>query len=283
MPLAGEGRIARPLDGVLASVPIRDHFETHSFIGANAFMLDLMADHAEELGVIANPEAMRHIARLTRRFLSERTARLSATAPVRTDGRLRFTLTVENLAGHKFPSAYPSRRAWLEIVVRRKGEILFQVGVPDQEGRIESPGERPLPHLTTIRSPRDRVVYEVVPGDGSGRPTTRIAAMAERLKDNRLLPRGWHPNGPYGDETAPVGTDGDPDFEAGSDQVEVDIPIPRFGRLTVNVRLLYQAIPPSWVDPLRNGEGDAARRFVRLYDSRAARTEVIDTLEFTVR
>ena len=79
----------------------------------------------------------------------------------------------------------------------------------------------------------DVVVYEAVPVDTAGAPTTRPSAMARMSKDTRLLPRGWRPDGPHGDRTAPVGTAGDPDFAAGGDEVQARL---ARGRLGLSVR-----------------------------------------------
>ena len=59
----------------------RPEVRGHRFVGGNAFMLELMADHAEELGVLASPEALRETARATRRQLEHDTARASHPGP----------------------------------------------------------------------------------------------------------------------------------------------------------------------------------------------------------
>ncbi len=283
MPRAMDTRLARRPDGSEDDVPVRKHFETHSFVGANAFMLELMADNAVELGVVADPKAMRHVARLSRRFLAENTARLRRTEAIWSHGRLQFAVEIENLAGHRFPSAYPSRRAWLEVVVRRGDAVLFSSGTPDARGRLPGDGNGVRAHVTKISSPRDILVYEMVPGDANGRPTTTIVDMTKRLKDNRLLPKGWQHSGANAAETGPVGADHDLNFIAGSDGIDIDIPLRGRGAVEVSVRLHYQGIPPVWVDRLRDNDAPSAKRFVRLYDSRERMSELVDELHFVVK
>jgi hypothetical protein len=102
--------------------------------------------------------------------------------------------------------------------------------------------------------------------------------MATVRKDNRLLPRGWSPDGPHADRTAPVGTQDDDDFVAGSDTVTYRVGATGDGPITIDAWLLYQSIPPGWVDPLRSLEAEDARRFVRMYDAADPRPEVISLL-----
>jgi hypothetical protein len=47
----------------------------------------------------------------------------------------------------------------------------------------------------------------------------------------------------------------------------VPLPAGRRGRVVVRAALLYQSVPPAWVDALRDVEADEAKRFVRYYDA----------------
>ena len=53
-------------------IPVRDGYAAHSFVGGNAFMLDLLRSHRDELGVEASVEDLARAAAATRHQLAER-------------------------------------------------------------------------------------------------------------------------------------------------------------------------------------------------------------------
>lgn len=275
MPEFGDTKIARNPGGRDFNIPLRPNYSAHLFVGGNAFLLDMLRENAEELGVSAPPEALERMALATRRQLAEKTTRVAIEDAVRKDGELSFTVAVENLTGHKFPSGYPARRAWLEVDVRAGRDVLFASGAADERGRIQGvDDESALPHVDRIRTASEVLVWELVALDDSGEPTTLLSKMATRAKDNRLLPKGWRADGPHTELTAPVGTDGDSDFGAGGDRAHFTVPIgDATGPLRVVAWVRYQAMPPSWVDPLRKLRHPHAEQFVRFYDAADPRPE----------
>lgn len=277
MPDQGSMRIAHNPGGRdFPFLDDRPEVRGHRFVGGNAFMLELMADHADELGIEAPPAALRDTARATRRQLAQDTATVSILELRREEGALRFAVDVQNRTGHKLPTGYPGRRAWLEVVVTVAGERWFTSGVADERGRLVPEGEAfDLPHRDVIRSSDELQVYELVALDAEGTPTSLLTRMASRGKDNRLLPRGWRADGPHVSQTSPVGVEGDANFEGGRDRVSFDLADVPVGRIEVTARLLYQAVPPHWVDDLRSSQAPDAREFVRLYEGRSAEPEVL--------
>jgi hypothetical protein len=124
-----------------------------------------------------------------------------------------------------------------------------------------------VPHFATIEQPSDVAIFEMVANDADGAPTTALTKMVGKRKDNRLLPRGWRSDGPDIAAIAPVGVDGDLDFVAGGDTIAYRVKLPEGrGRVVVRASLLYQAVPPVWVDALRGVDAEEARRFVAYYD-----------------
>ncbi len=285
MPDEGSMRIARNPGGRDFNIAIRDNVRSHAMIGGNAFMTDLLRKHRDELRVTASDAALERVASATRAQLAHSTARIDVRNVQRENGRLQFELAVENLTGHKLPSGYPSRRAWLSVEVRAGGTTLFESGVVDTEGRISGVAdELALPHFDVVTSPEQVIVYEMVAVDRHGEPTVSLAEMVEHRKDTRLLPRGWRSDGPHADETAPVGTQGDDDFSGGGDVVTYALALPEgtSGELLIIARMLYQTIPPAWADGLRDSRTQEAQDFLRMYDGMEKLPETLATAAMVV-
>jgi hypothetical protein len=149
------------------------------------------------------------------------------------------------------------------------GAVVFESGGTDDAGRIRKPGESYEPHHDEITVAGQVQVYEAVMGDANGRPTSSLLQAARYLKDNRLPPQGFRPDGPDTTHTAVRGSAAqDPDFNAGGsgcDTVTYRIPVAlRAGPLEAEVALLYQAVPPEAVAPLLRASGPAARKYREL-------------------
>ena len=110
---------------------------------------------------------------------------------------ISFAVHVENLTGHKLPTAYPSRRAWLHVVVAAAdGHILFESGKLNPDGSIagnanDADAARYSPHYTRITAPDQVEIFEPILGDSQGHVTTGLLSSTQYLKDNRILPTGF--------------------------------------------------------------------------------------------
>ena len=137
----------------------RDTLARHTLVGGNAFMVRLLNRYRTELGVEALPAELEATARATIRQLQEETASLAIASPRLIAGQLSFAVDVRNLAGHKFPTGYPSRRAWLHVtVIDDQGRRVFESGAIDGAGAIagNDSDADPLtyePHYDQIRPP----------------------------------------------------------------------------------------------------------------------------------
>lgn len=193
--------------------------------GGNFFMLRLLNRYRADLGVEALPQELDAAVKTTLEHRDTESASLSIEGADRVDGRLRFEAMVTNLAGHKLPTAYPSRRAWLHVVVRDgAGSVVFESGALGADGAIrgndnEEDVLRVEPHYGEITSAAQVQVYEAIMRDQAGDPTTGLLKGVGYLKDNRLLPRGFDKARAEQDIAVRGTAADDPDFTAGGDRV----------------------------------------------------------------
>jgi hypothetical protein len=254
----------------------RERFARHGFQGANFFMLAMLERYRGELGVVALPQELSLSRQRTLELLRTSTATLSiARAEIR-DGRLEAEVVVTNTAGHKLPTAYPSRRAWLRFVVNdADGRRLFSSGTLRPDGSIEgNDNDRDAlafePHHRVVETADQVQIYESIMLDPRGRVTTGLLTAVRYAKDNRLLPRGFD-KAAAGDDYAVRGdAKDDPDFQGGSDRVvyRPRLPAGAVGPFRIEVELLYQPIAFRWahnLDAYRAAPEPA--RFIRYYEA----------------
>ncbi len=285
-------RIARNPGGRdFPPVAPRQPFGRHTFVGGNTLVLSMLRDHAEELDVVAPAAAFDATIAATRAQLRELTARVHVERLERVGDELRFAVAVDNLTGHKFPTAHPTRRAWLRVVVRgADGAPLFVSGTHDERGRIVDAAGEPLPserlggsiepHHDVIRSSLQVATFESKMADAEGAVTHVLLRGARYLKDDRLLPRGWRADHAEGERTAPVGTDGDDDFVAGRDTVHYAFAVPDDTSLEdvrVDVALLYQPLGARWAAELLAVDTPEVERFAVWYALADVTPEVVAT------
>lgn len=232
----------------------------HTFTGGNANMLEALAANREWAGVDSSAAELLEAAAAADIFLA---AAIDLTV-ASVDGT-RVTFRVTNGAGHKFPTAYPTRRAWLEVVgYDASGAETFHSGASDASGFIVNPdgtreGDDPRPHYDVIDDPSQVQVWQGIMADDSGSPTHTLLRGARWWKDDRLLPVGWSTDHPDAAMTAPVGVEGDANFVPGSDEVTYILPT---GTVRAEARLLYQTVPPTSARALDRDPTPASRRFV---------------------
>jgi hypothetical protein len=208
--------------------------------------------------------------------LQESTARLTIEHAARDGGRLRVDVAVENLSGHKLPTAYPSRRAWIHLVVREgSGRVVFQSGALEPSGAIagndnDSSPAAFEPHYAQITRSDQVQIYESVLADTTGGVTTGLLKAVRYAKDNRLLPHGFDKRTAAPDIAVHGEARDDPDFLGGSDRVRyvVDVP-PTIGELSVEATLLFQPIGFRWAENLRAYKATEPQRFLGYFETRA--------------
>lgn len=256
------------------SVKPKDHFSQHHFVGGNVFMLNILQENIDNLGLSASTVNFEDTKERTMRQLQSETAELSLAGLGRRDGRLTVELKVNNKVGHKFPSGIPTRRTWIHLTVEDSaGEFVFESGRPLPDGSIagndaDSNGMAYEPHYDAISEPGQVQIYEAVMLNTDNEVTYTLLRAAKYTKDNRLLPTGF-------DKTtvpADIGVFGkalsDDDFIGGSDRVTYSIDTRGHkGPYSVTARLLFNAVSSNFVNDLaQDRDLPEVNRFMFLYD-----------------
>jgi hypothetical protein len=258
----------------------------HDFRGGNFFMLRMLNRYRAELGVEALPQELEKAARLATEMLQTQTAHISVQAARNRAGELAIDVVVRNLTGHKLPTAYPSRRAWIHLRVRAGGSVVFESGAVLPSGAIagndnDADPSRYEPHYRDIRRSDEVQIYESILGDRAGRVTTGLISAVAYLKDNRLLPRGFEKRTAEPDVATVGDARDDPDFVGETDRVRYVLRVPSGDReVTIEAALMFQPIGFRWADNLRPYTSTEPQRFVRYFDSMAgSSTEVLARAE----
>lgn len=240
-----------------AFLPGQTPFGMHHLAGANVHMLEILKANREALAIPATEAQFDSTIARTKAMLMQRSLDIDLDLVDRTPDTAFFDLRLANRAGHRFPSGYPSRRAFVRFVVRdATGDTLFASGLTDERHEVlghDTPFE---PHYDVIRREDEVQIYELVMGDVNGHATTVLERAKDPLKDNRLVPIGFTTAHPSYDTTRIAGvpsTDVDFNHDAlategsGTDVIHFHIPVNgQAGVLHATATVFYQPIPPAW-------------------------------------
>ncbi len=262
---------------------LREGARVHSFVGGNFFMLNMLNRYRGELSVSALPPELQNGVEATLELLRTRTASVTIENVTTMSGRLRADVVVRNKTGHKLPTAYPSRRAWLHFVVRdRDGRAVFESGALNPDGSIagndnDADPARFEPHYTEISSTDQVQIYESILGDERDRVTTGLLTGVHYLKDNRLLPDGFDKQTADHDIAVVGDAFQDPAFTAGTDRIRYSAPLgAASGPFTIEAELWYQPIGFRWANNLKPyNKADEPRRFNTFFDSMQSSTAAL--------
>jgi hypothetical protein len=268
----------------------RSPFARHVFAGANPYLLTMLQTFGGELGVTASTENLQENIDVSLDLLQTETAEVTLEDLELVGARLRGVVEVENLAGHKFPTAYPSRRAWLHITIEdADGQVVFESGAPRPDGSItendnDADPAQFEPHYQAIVGPNQVQIYEAILRDTEGAVTTSVTSAAGYLKDNRLLADGFQKSAPYEDIAVRGEARDDPDFIGGSDRLLLDVPLSgtRRAPYTVTVEVLFQPLGYRWIENLRTADGSEVEAFLDYADRLPNEPIVVDRVEAQV-
>jgi hypothetical protein len=260
----------------------RSGIRRHSFVGANFFMLRVLNSYRDDLSVRALPVELTYSAEKTAEFLQSQAARVTIRNVDVESGRLTLNVFVENLSGHKLPTAFPSRRAWLHVVIRdRDGKAVFKSGGLNPDGSIrgndaDADPSRFEPHYREINNSEEVQIYEPILRDQAGHVTTGLAAAVGYLKDNRLLPSGFRKETADKDIAVVGEAADDPNFTAAGDLVRYSVALgDASGPFHAEAELWYQPIGYRWAHNLEPYQVAETRRFVGYYQSMASGTAIV--------
>jgi hypothetical protein len=246
----------------------------HTFVAGNFFMLRMLNVYRNDLSVAALPQELSIQSERTVAFLLSQSARVSIRNIELASGRLQAEVFVQNLTGHKLPTAYPSRRAWLHFsVLDRNAQKVFESGALKPDGSIEGndndadPGQFE-PHYREITSADQVQIYEPILKDAAGHVTTGLLSTVGYLKDNRLLPSGFDKKTAE-NEIAVVGNAADdPNFTDAGSLVRYSVPVGKAqGPFHIEAELWYEPIGFRWAHNLSPYQAEEPQRFVRYYES----------------
>jgi len=264
----------------------RDGFLRHVFRGGNFFLPKMLNRYRNELGVSALPQELEAMSARSAEHLQLRSARITLESVELGGGRVEADLSIQNLAGHKLPTAYPSRRVWLHVVLRdREGEVVFESGAAEPNGRIEgNDNDRDPnlyePHHAEIRQAEQVQIYEAIMVDRNGQPTTGLLSAVRFKKDNRLLPAGFAKETADSDIAAQGAAAEDANFQGGRDQVRYSIPVGSSpGPFQIEANLWYQPISYRWARNLDSYDSSETRRFSRYYGAMAPASRLLLTTQ----
>jgi hypothetical protein len=260
----------------------REGMHRHTFVGSNFVMEGMLQDHRDELATEALPTEMDAATKRTTEFLKTQAAKVTITRVDATPNGLAVDVHVENLGGHKLPTAYPSRRAWLHFAVRDgNGHVVFESGALNPDGSIvgNDNDEDPLkfePHYREITSSQEVEIYEPILKDSQGKVTTGLLHAVGYLKDNRLLPHGFDKATADKDIAVTGDAADDPGFtDRGSSVRYVVATGNATGPFKVEAELWFQPIGFRWAHNLAPYKAEEPQRMVRYYEEAARRSAVV--------
>jgi len=260
----------------------RAEFSRHSFRGGNFFMMSMLNRYRDELGVLALPQEMDAAINRTIEHLQTKSSKVYIDKAEVINNELVADLVIENLAGHKLPTAYPSRRAWVHFTVQdEEGKIVFESGAVNTDGSItgndnDDKADTYEPHYAEITNEGQVQIYEAILADRNDNVTTGLLTGIRFIKDNRILPRGFDKTTADNDIAVQGSAYEDEDFLGGSDKITFRISLQEAkGPITVKAELMFQPIAYRWAQNLDPYDTPETNKFVEYYNAMSNSSSVV--------
>jgi hypothetical protein len=258
----------------MGNFPSRTPFRKHTFVGGNVYMLNLLKDNIESLGITAEPQHFDSTISRTEYSLKEQSVLLNISSRYLED-QLEVKLFIKNLTGHKIPTGIPLRRMWVHLKIEEPGgNVIFESGEWDNSGRLLDYNSDYEPHYDIINSEDQVQVYEGVFTDVNQKVTYTLLKAGQYVKDNRIPPQGFSTTHISYDSIKIYGDAAyDDNFNryglyqgTGGDSVTYMIPVVPNTSYKITAELCYQSVKPELVDYLRDINEEDIIKFVKMYD-----------------
>lgn len=226
-------------------LPLRSGYAQHQLVGLNVFLIEMAQQFTPIFGVRSVDPGLggMNVAPLqvTENAIVEQASQQTAKVSVKpswdeASHTLQAAVSVENLAGHKFPSGVSFRRAFIEFqVLDANGAVLWASGRSNDQGVLVDERDQPIagefwwqrdcsarlpnawqPHYEELSAQNQTQIYQELITNAQGVLTTSFLGINAHPKDNRLQPHGFLPEAErvaiaaaFGDRTplAPHGKD----------------------------------------------------------------------------
>ncbi|MEZ5084071.1 MAG: multiheme c-type cytochrome [Bacteroidales bacterium] len=251
-------------------------FGMHHLVGANVFMLKILKNNADEIGVNATAVQFDSTIARANRMIQNNTIVLNLSEMNRTDDTLFLDVSLTNMAGHKFPAGFPSRRAFVSLyALDLIGDTIFYSGKMDNDYNIIGEDEDYESHYSIIRSEDEIQIYELVMGDVNLNPTTVLTRAYVPLKDNRIPPDGFLSTHLSYDTVLIAGSAlEDVNFNkqdgvegSGNDIIHYHIPINgSSGAISIYATVYYQTVSARWLEDVFTYETEDITTFKSYYE-----------------
>jgi hypothetical protein len=268
------------------TMPVRTPYARHMLSSMNLFVLKMFEQFSDSLGIrLKDPMATfgsnypadtNPVRGLTlakdagMQLAREQTAYVDILTAKKTTTTLEVRVRITNRAGHAFPSGVSFRRAFIDLaLLDAAGKPLWESGATNAYGMITDGPNGPVlpteflerdaegrqqyqPHHQRITKQSQVQIYEELEKNPEGVFTTSFVALFEKVKSNRLQPKGWRKDGPYAHDTRPdARTAKDLDYNngGGADVIVYSIPLGdlKGTAVTVSANVYYQTIPPYYL------------------------------------
>lgn len=267
-------------------------FFLHGIIGGNSYMLKILQENIDTLDIRASVAQFDSTIFKTQKILQDETLDISLVETDRDQDSIYVDLELINKAGHKVPSAYPSRRVFVQfIAMSEEGDTLFKSGLLDNDYKLPSINSDTgyEPHFDVINEEDEVQIYELVMGDINGNKTTVLLRGYEPIKDNRLAPLGFTSTHPAYDTTLVAGKALlDDDFNkddfgvegTGRDIVSYHFPIDGYdGNVTINAQVYFQAVPPEWLEEMFTYDSEEISKWQYFFENSDKSPELMEEEE----